>query len=272
MLKTLRLMDELVSIITPSYNCEEFIASTIKAIQAQTYLKWELLITDDCSSDKSVCIIHNFALKDNRIRLFQLNKNSGAGVARNNSIKEAKGRYIAFCDSDDRWLPTKLEKQLSLMKEKRCAAVYSSYFTCTNDGKINGMIKCRKSEDDFSIKCDDKMGNLTFMYDESVTGKIFMPEIRKRQDWAHKMAVMNICKKAFGIQEPLAIYRHSNTSISKNKLGLIKYNIEAYQTLGWSKGKAVMWFLLFFLPSYFLKKLIQKIHNKEYKRYLNLME
>lgn len=272
MLKTLRLMDELVSIITPSYNCERFIADTIKAIQAQTYPKWELIITDDCSCDKSISIIQDFVQKDKRIRLLKLQKNSGAGVARNNSIKEAKGRYIAFCDSDDRWLPTKLEKQLSLMKENGCAAVYSSYFTCTNDGRINGMVKCRKSEDDFSIKCDDKMGNLTFMYDESVTGKIFMPEIRKRQDWAHKMAVMNIVKKACGVQEPLAIYRHSDTSISKEKIGLVKYNIAAYQTLGWSKGKAVLWFIFLFLPNYFLKKFLQKVYNKDYKRYLHLVE
>lgn len=261
-----------VSIITPAYNCVTKISETIDSVLAQTYQNWEMLITDDCSTDETKKVVITYTKKDSRIKYFRLEKNSGAGVARNNSINEAKGRYIAFCDSDDRWLPTKLEKQLSLMKEKGCAAVYSSYFTCTNDGKINGMIKCRKSEDDFSIKCDDKMGNLTFMYDESATGKIFMPEIRKRQDWAHKMAVMNICKKAFGIQEPLAIYRHSDTSISKNKLGLIKYNIAAYQTLGWSKGKAVMWFILFFLPNYFLKKLIQKIHNKEYKKYLNLME
>lgn len=95
-----------------------------------------------------------------------------------------------------------------------------------------------------------------------------MPSIRKRQDWAHKMAVMNICKKACGVQEPLAIYRHSDTSISKKKAGLIKFNIAALQTLGWSKLKATLFFFFFFLPSYFLKRVRVKMNNGKYKEYL----
>lgn len=258
----------LVSIITPSYNCSKFIASTIESVLAQTYPNWEMVITDDYSTDDSVKIIEVYVSRDSRIRLLKLEKNSGAGVARNNSIKESKGQYIAFLDSDDRWLPTKLEKQLALMQETGCPASYTSYFTCTDKGDINGIILCRKNEDDFSIKCDDKMGNLTFMYDETVTGKLYMPSIRKRQDWAHKMAVMNICKKACGVQEPLAIYRHSETSISKKKTSLAKFNIAALQTLGWSKLKATLFFIFFFLPSYFLKRVKVKMNRGKYKEYL----
>ena len=96
-------MQDLVSIITPTYNSADFIADTIECILAQTYQNWELLITDDCSSDNTVEIVLSYAQKDKRIRLFRLETNSGGGVSRNNSIKEANGRYIAFCDSDDRW-------------------------------------------------------------------------------------------------------------------------------------------------------------------------
>ena len=108
-------MDNLVSIITPTYNCSEHISETIKSIQAQTYCNWELLITDDCSTDQTTDIIVTYQKTDNRIKLFLLNNNQGAGSARNNSIKEASGRYIAFCDSDDQWKSNKLEVQLSFI-------------------------------------------------------------------------------------------------------------------------------------------------------------
>ena len=119
----------LVSIITASFNCSAFIGETIESIQAQTYTNWELLITDDCSTDNSREVINSYADKDPRIRLLRLDKNSGAGIARNNSIREAKGRFIAFCDSDDRWKPEKLERQLAFMTENSYGLTYTSYDT-----------------------------------------------------------------------------------------------------------------------------------------------
>lgn len=108
----------LISIIMPSYNSSKFITESIESIRAQSYFHWELLITDDCSSDNSCNVIEEFCSKDPRIKLLKLKKNSGAGIARNNSIKEAKGRFIAFCDSDDRWYPDKLERQVEFMVKK----------------------------------------------------------------------------------------------------------------------------------------------------------
>ena len=122
----------LVSIITPSYNSAEFISETIESIIAQTYTNWELLITDDCSTDNTSEIVNKYIRKDNRVKFFQLPQNSGAGVARNNSIKEAKGRFLAFCDSDDAWYPNKLEKQLSFMLENEYAFTCTSY-DCYNE-------------------------------------------------------------------------------------------------------------------------------------------
>lgn len=262
----------LVSIITPSYNCQNVISETIDSIINQTYTNWELLITDDCSTDSTRDVVEQYVEKDPRIKLFKLPVNGGAGMARNNSIKEAKGRYIAFCDSDDRWLPSKLEKQIELMQEKQCQAVYSSYFTCTDGGKVNGIVWARERETAFSIKCDDKMGNLTFMYDTSKIGKHLMPTIRKRQDWAHKMMIMNLCKEAYGVKEPLAVYRHTAGSISRNKMKLAKYNIAGFQTLGWPYWKALLFFLFFFMPSYIVKRFNQKRLNNTYIDYLYLLE
>lgn len=136
----------LVSIITPSYDCADFIGETIDSILSQTYTNWELLITDDCSTDKSRDIIREYADNDSRIKLLKLEKNSGAGVARNNSIKEAKGRFIAFCDSDDRWFPDKLEKQLAFMAAKDCQMSHTSYLTCDEVDKITGIVVCRRKE------------------------------------------------------------------------------------------------------------------------------
>lgn len=253
----------LVSIITPSFNCARFIGETIESILAQTYQNWELLITDDCSTDSSRDVIQSWCNKDSRIKLFKLSQNSGAGVARNNSIKEAKGRFIAFCDSDDRWYPKKLERQLQFMFEKNCAFSYTSYMTCEENGAVSGIVVCRNKESFSSITRDDKIGCLTVIYDAEKVGKVFMPDIRKRQDWALKIKILSICKVAYGMKEPLAIYRLRNNSLSNNKMNLIKYNIAVYNSvLGWNLVKSYLYFGLVFLPCYFFKRISIKYINR----------
>lgn len=253
----------LVSIVIPSYNCANYIADTIRSIQDQTYANWELLITDDCSTDNSIQVINSFTETDPRIKLFILDKNSGAGVARNNSIKTAQGRFIAFCDSDDRWLPEKLEKQLNFMREKDCAFSFSSYLTCDNQGDNIGIIVSPKLVTYNSMMRDDKIGCLTVIYDTDKVGKIYMPSLRKRQDWALKLKILEKCKIAYGMKEPLAIYRISENSLSSNKKKLVKYNIAVYtDVLNWSKPKAYLFFLFVFMPNYLLKKFFQRQINK----------
>ncbi|MDE6113920.1 glycosyltransferase family 2 protein [Barnesiella sp. WM24] len=253
----------LVSIITPSYNCAKFICDTIESILAQTYQNWELLITDDCSTDNSRDVISEYCKKDSRIRLLCLSENSGAGTARNNSIKEAKGRFIAFCDSDDRWYPEKLERQLKFMTEKDCGMSYSSYMTCDENGEPMGIVVCRHSETLSSLRRDDKIGCLTVIYDTEKVGKIYMPTLRKRQDWAMKLKVLQKCNVAFGIKEPLAYYRLRENSISHNKRALVKYNIAVYQEIfGWSKIKSTLYFLFAFMPTYIVKKAGLKYINQ----------
>ena len=155
----------LVSIITPSYNSSLFIVQTIESILAQTYTNWELLITDDCSTDNSVEIIEWYCQKDARIKLFLRKCNGGAGICRNNSIQKAKGQFIAFCDSDDYWMPDKLEKQLAFMAKKGCVLSYTSYMTCDENGDMKGIVVCRNTESFFSSKCNNGIGCLTAMYD-----------------------------------------------------------------------------------------------------------
>ena len=131
-------MGNLVSIITPTYNSEQYVEETINSILNQSYSDWNLLITDDKSTDDTWEILKRYSHLDKRIQIFQLDRNSGPGIARNNSIKKATGRFIAFCDSDDLWMPNKLETQIHFMEEKK---VYFSYgpYKVKNDQGITGI-------------------------------------------------------------------------------------------------------------------------------------
>lgn len=253
-----------VSIITPSYNCVDYISDTIISIRAQTYTNWELLITDDCSTDSSVQVIQSFMATDPRIKLFKLKKNSGAGVARNNSIREAKGRYIAFCDSDDRWYPTKLEEQLRFMQEKDCAFSYTSYDTCDESGNIVGYVECLKSISYSKIIRDNGIGCLTAVYDSQKIGKHYMPSIRKRQDWCLWIDIIRNHERALGLQKTLALYRIRSGSISSNKLEMLKYNFNVYhEVLKFNRLVSAVLLGGYFLPYYFYKKFKQKSDYKK---------
>ena len=255
--------NELVSIITPTFNSGKYIRDTIDSVISQTYPNWELLITDDCSTDATCEIVEKYAAMDSRIKLFRLEKNSGGGVARSNSIEHANGRYLAFCDSDDRWLPNKLEKQLQFMTEKGCCLSYSSYLTCIEDANVSGIVVC-KSKLTYKEECrDNQIGCLTAIYDTHPYGKVYFPSIRKRQDWGFMVRALEKCGIAYGMKEPLAIYRLRQGSISSNKMQLIKYNIRFYkEVLHYNHIKAFLKFVFCFLPSYIMKKKIQSIYNK----------
>jgi glycosyltransferase involved in cell wall biosynthesis len=127
--------DKLVSIITPNYNCAQFIAQTIDSVLAQTYQNWEMLIIDDCSTDGSYDIALKYAEKDTRIRVYRMGKNGGAAFARNKAIELSRGDYLAFLDSDDLWLPEKLEKQLQFMQSNDCDFCFTEYEHIDEAGK-----------------------------------------------------------------------------------------------------------------------------------------
>lgn len=257
------MQNDLVSVIMPSYNCAEYIAHSIESVIKQTYPHWELLITDDCSTDNTVEIVKQYIQKDNRIKLFVLKDNSGAAVARNNSIKEAQGRYIALLDSDDLWLPEKLEKQLAFMQNNGYEFCYSSYIIYNDNGEYMSIFFCREQETFQSIKKDNRIGCLTVIYDTKKLGKMYMPLLRKRQDFGANILLLQKCKRAYGIKEPLAIYRMRNNSLSHYKIRLLKYNIKVYEeVLGWSSVKAYCYFMFIFMPTYIKKKLQVKIISK----------
>jgi glycosyltransferase involved in cell wall biosynthesis len=240
------------------------VAETIESIIAQTYQNWELLITDDCSTDNSCEVIRSYARKDARIRLLQLPQNSGAGVARNNSIAAAQGRFIAFCDSDDRWMPHKLERQLKFMTDHDYSLTYTSYVLTNEQGAVTGYVECLKSMNYLKIIRDNGIGCLTSIYDARKIGKFYMPTIRKRQDWCLWINIIRRTGTAYGLREPLAIYRVRNNSISSNKMEMLKYNYAVYKdVLGFSTAISMLLLTFYFLPYYFYKKFKQQMMNNK---------
>lgn len=254
---------DLVSVIMPSYNASRYIGASIDSILNQTYKNLELIISDDHSSDsETIELLKQYVEKDKRVRLFLLPENNGPGYARNNSIKEAKGRYIAFCDSDDRWMPDKLEKQIAFMKQKKCCLSFSSYLICGANDEHKGIVIAPSVLTLNNLKHDNKIGCLTAIYDTIPFGKFYMPTIRKRQDWALFLTILQKCGKAYGMIEPLAIYRKTPEGISRKKLRLLTYNAKVYQhVFGYSKITSYIYLLTIFIPTYFTKRITNTIAN-----------
>lgn len=247
---------ELVSVIMPTYNASEFLAGSIESVLNQTYRNLELLITDDSSTDtRTLELLKSYEEKDSRVKVFYQKENLGPGAARNVSIKNATGRYIAFCDSDDRWFPDKLERQLKLMSENNCALSCSSYILCDSYDNEQGLYIAPQRITFKDMLRDNKIGCLTAVYDVKMLGhKFFMPAIRKRQDWALFLTITRQCEFAIGIEAPLAYYRIRKGSVSYSKISLIKYNARVYQEiLGFSKLKSYIYFFFLFMPAYTAK-------------------
>ena len=208
----------LVSIITPTWACANFIAETIRSVQSQTYQNWELLIQDDCSKDNTKEVVKPFVEADNRIRYECNSKNSGAAITRNNALRRAKGKWIAFLDSDDLWLPDKLEHQLKFMVENNYAFTYHEYTEMSEDGKDLGVYvsgKKKVSELDMYACCWP--GCLAVMYDVEKIGLIQIRDVKKNNDTAMWLKVV---KKSpcYLLKENLARYRRRAVSITPKPL------------------------------------------------------
>ncbi|MEA1880684.1 MAG: glycosyltransferase family 2 protein [Campylobacterota bacterium] len=219
----------LVSIITPSYNAQDFLQPCIDSVLSQTYRNWELIIVDDCSSDNSQKIIEMYAKKDSRIKPIFLQQNVGAAMARNHAITAAKGEYIAFLDSDDTWLPHKLEKQLTFMQKENLAFSYASYYTMSETGQETGKFIVPENISYESILRTCSIGCLTAIYDVNKLGKTYMIDASKGEDLALWLNIMKRIKVTQGIQEPLAHYRIQSNSLSSNKLNAAKAQWYVYR-------------------------------------------
>lgn len=227
-------MDDLglVFIITPTYNCAQYIGETIDTVISQTYINWEMIIVDDCSSDDTDKIVSKYQKRDSRIKYYRLANNSGAAVARTVAMRLASGKYIAFLDSDDLWMPNKLFVQLDFMIKNGYAFTCTSYEQINESGKtLNRIVRAVSRVNYNRLLLDCPVGNSTVMYDVSKMGKFEVPNIRKRNDDALWLKMLRVEPYIWGIPNVLVKYRIRPNSISVNKFSLVKYHWHLYRKI-----------------------------------------
>lgn len=207
---------DLVSIIMPTYNCGRFIEQAIRSVISQTYTNWELLIIDDCSMDYTADIVSSF--DDKRIHYQRNAYNMGAALTRNEALQIAQGRYIAFLDSDDVWLPTKLEKQIAFMERHGYAFTFTDYQIMQEDGSLTGKrLHMPASLTYHQYLQNTAIGCLTVVIDRQQTGDFRMPNIKSSHDMALWLLIMKRGFVAYALPECLASYRIVATSNTAKK-------------------------------------------------------
>jgi glycosyltransferase involved in cell wall biosynthesis len=218
----------LVSIVMPSYNCGRFVRETIESVRKQTYSNWEILFVDDCSTDETEAIVRSF--DDSRIRYYRNENNSGAAVSRNLALREAKGRWIAFLDSDDLWKPEKLEKQIRFMEENSYHFSYTGRDFIDEDSRpLHKLVTGPRHITKRGMFNFCWVGCLSVMYDANVIGVVQIIDIKKNNDYALWLKAI---KKAdcYLLDENLASYRVRKGSISNQSyIKLIKWHYQLFR-------------------------------------------
>lgn len=250
-------MNHKVSIIMPTYNSEMFIRETICSVLNQTYHDFELLICDDCSNDNTTKILNNFKKSDNRIKVFLNKTNLGPAVARNVCIKNATGRYIAFLDSDDIWNVNKLSVQINFMRNHNVAFTYSPFDIINESGNFVKHVIVPDSINYTGLLKSQVIGCLTAVYDTNYFDKVYMPEIKRRQDFALWLKLLKLVPNAYSVSQSLCSYRVSSHSLSSNKFKAIFYTWLVYYKI----EKINIFFCVFYFSSYL-------VHS--FKRYFRI--
>lgn len=221
----------LVSIITPAHNSAEYIEQTIESVKSQTYQHWELLIVDDCSSDDTVKLAAAFSQQDSRIKVLTLSSNLGPAGSRNYALNLAKGRFIAFLDSDDLWAPTKLTLQIEFMLTHNHPFTYTAYQKISEQGQLLDTMGVPSRLDYTTLLKTCYIGCLTVIYDTEYFGKVAMPLIRKSQDFGLWLLLIKQSGYAAGLTEPLAFYRLRSNSNTANKWQAAAFTWRIYRQI-----------------------------------------
>lgn len=245
-------MNDLISIITPAYRAESCIAQTIESVLQQTYQNWELLITDDCSPDDTCSVVEQYALKDPRIRLIRQRENGGPAAARNSSIAAAHGDWLAFLDSDDLWLPQKLEKQLNFHKQVNAALTFTEFRRISADGSKTGSLIRIPGRLTYSRL----LGNTAIATSTVLVNRKLVGEVRMKKtyydDFACWLGVLRGGGEARGLQDDLMRYRVMENSVSRNKWKSSKEVWKLYRSVeNLSVVKSLYYFLLYATNGFF---------------------
>ena len=236
--------NEMVSIIMPVYNGERYIGTSIESVLSQTYLNWELLIINDNSNDKTKQIVKGYQKKDSRIKIYNLKTNNGVANARNIGIENSRGKYIAFLDSDDIWLPKKLEEQLKFIDQPNVAMVFSNFEKVDQAGRRTKRKIIAPSVVDYHLLLRGNcIGCLTVMYDTEKVGKMYFKNVR-HEDCALWLSILKKGYKAQNTNSVMALYRVGNHSISSNKMKILSWQwniLRKEEKLPW--GRAVFLYI-----------------------------
>ena len=224
-------MSKLVSIVTPVFNASRYLAKTIESVLAQTYQNWELLLSDDLSTDDSLTIAKSFQEKDQRIKILESEENTGPAGCRNRAIRAASGKYIAFLDSDDLWVPEKLQVQVQFMEKGGYDLCYSSYQKIDEQGDIIGnRISVPRSTGYDRLLNSNVIPCLTTLYNVERIGKYFMEDIG-HEDYVYWLRILKNGHIAQGMADVLAYYRVRRDSISNNKFKAASFQWKIYRNV-----------------------------------------
>ncbi len=219
--------------VMPTYNSAQFIAESLESVIAQSMNDWEIQIVDDCSSDNTLEVLQSYLRQYPQIHYTCLPENRGPDAARTEAIRRAAGKYIAFLDSDDLWMPDKLEKQIAFMQQNNAVFCCTAYEQMDEDGNILSKKLYPPLKTDYAkmLRLANPIGNLTVMYDQEALGKYKVPKIKKRNDFALWLQILQDSEYCLGMQEVLARYRVRLRSVSNKKSQLIKFQWKLYRHL-----------------------------------------
>lgn len=222
---------EKVSVIMPVYNCEKFLKHTLHSVQRQTYTNWELIVVNDASNDKSLDVILSFAKEDQRIKVYNHTQNLGVGIARNDAISQATGRYLAFLDADDLWSKHKLYKQISFMHNKDIGLSHTSYAFISEKGCLQptGIVNVDERVNLLKYLKTTQIGMSTVMIDRNKFPNISFPVDRQlAEDASTWVPLLRRGEYFYGLNEVLMLYRIRSKQLSGNKVDMAKNTFQRY--------------------------------------------
>lgn len=255
-----------VSIIMPAYNCQDYIGESIGSVIAQSFVDWELIVVDDCSTDETGSKIKQF-LFDGRIILIESAKNEGGAVSRNKAIQKARGRYIAFLDADDKWKRDKLEQQISFMKNRSVGFSFSGYEVIYDHNNRVDVIEVPERVCFSDLLKHNYIGCLTAIYDSYPFGKIYMPLVRKRQDFALWLELLKKFDYAYSLPMNLGSYRVRPGTLSSSKKDAFVYYWRVLRDVGGCGFAYASYNILLYMVIVLIKKRFPFFYNNYFLRY-----
>ena len=247
----------LISIIMAAYNAEKTIEQAINSVLSQTYPDFELLVVNDCSTDKTAMLAEAIVKKDDRVRLISNEKNSGVSYTRKHGLEEASGEWVAILDSDDAWAPEKLEKQINLQKKTNADLLFTGSAFMDADGKPIDWYLAAPAEVTYrQLLKQNVLSNSSALVRKELYAKYYAVGDGMHEDFALWLNILKDGRKAYGVDEPLLIYRIAKSSKSGNKFKAAKMNWNTYRYIGLNPIEAA-----YYEGWYMIKNVIKYINK-----------